>query len=101
MRNVFLAVLMAATVAGYRRTREPRRHQVRWIALALGLARWRGRGSGVSNFIMLFPLVTPEIVMGVALLLVLAALGIPLEIIDGVADFQTHEFGLVSESCSH
>jgi spermidine/putrescine transport system permease protein len=38
--------------------------------LALGLARWRGRGSGTSNFIMLFPLVTPEIVMGVSLLLV-------------------------------
>jgi spermidine/putrescine transport system permease protein len=40
------------------------------VLLALGLARWRGRGSGTSNFIMLFPLVTPEIVMGVALLLV-------------------------------
>ena len=40
------------------------------VFLALGLARWRGRGSGVSNFIMLFPLVTPEIVMGVSLLLV-------------------------------
>ena len=40
------------------------------VALALGLARWRGRGAGTSNFIMLFPLVTPEIVMGVSLLLV-------------------------------
>jgi spermidine/putrescine transport system permease protein len=40
------------------------------VLLALGLARWRGRGSGTSNFIMLFPLVTPEIVMGVALLLI-------------------------------
>jgi spermidine/putrescine transport system permease protein len=40
------------------------------VLLALGLARWRGRGSGISNFIMLFPLVTPEIVMGVSLLLV-------------------------------
>jgi len=40
------------------------------VLLALGLARWRGRGSGASNFLMLFPLVTPEIVMGVALLLV-------------------------------
>jgi spermidine/putrescine transport system permease protein len=39
------------------------------VALALGLARWRGHGAGTSNFIMLFPLVTPEIVMGVALLL--------------------------------
>jgi signal transduction histidine kinase len=33
-----LLVIVAATVAGYRRTREPRRRQVRWIALALGLA---------------------------------------------------------------
>ena len=33
-----LVVILAATVAGYRRTREPRRHQVRWIALALGAA---------------------------------------------------------------
>jgi spermidine/putrescine transport system permease protein len=40
------------------------------VLLALGLARWRGRGSGPSNFLMLFPLVTPEIVMGVSLLLV-------------------------------
>jgi spermidine/putrescine transport system permease protein len=39
------------------------------LLLALGLARWRGRGSGASNFLMLFPLVTPEIVMGVSLLL--------------------------------
>jgi spermidine/putrescine transport system permease protein len=41
------------------------------VALAIGLARWRGRGSKASNFLMLFPLVTPEIVMGVALFLVL------------------------------
>ena len=33
------------------------------VALALGLARWRGRGSGASNFLMLLPLVTPEIVL--------------------------------------
>jgi spermidine/putrescine transport system permease protein len=44
------------------------------VLLALGLARWHGRGSGTSNFIMLFPLVTPEIVMGVALLLVFTQL---------------------------
>jgi signal transduction histidine kinase len=36
--SAMLVVIVAATVAGYRRTREPRRHQVRWIALALGLA---------------------------------------------------------------
>lgn len=40
------------------------------VALAIGLARWRGRGAKSSNFLMLFPLVTPEIVMGVALFLV-------------------------------
>ena len=39
------------------------------VALALGLQRWRGRGSGTVNVLMLLPLVTPEIVMGVALLL--------------------------------
>ena len=44
------------------------------VALALGLARWRGRGSGASNFLMLFPLVTPEIVMGVSLLLLFTQL---------------------------
>jgi len=40
------------------------------VALAVGLARWKGRGAKPSNFLMLFPLVTPEIVMGVALFLV-------------------------------
>ena len=39
------------------------------VALALGLQRWRGHGSGTVNTLMLLPLVTPEIVMGVALLL--------------------------------
>jgi spermidine/putrescine transport system permease protein len=40
------------------------------VALAIGLARWRGRGARAANMLMLFPLVTPEIVMGVALFLV-------------------------------
>jgi len=40
------------------------------VLLAIGLARWHGRGSGGSNFLMLFPLVTPEIVMGVSLLII-------------------------------
>lgn len=40
------------------------------VGLALGLARWRGRGSGAGNMLMLFPLVTPELVMGSALFLV-------------------------------
>jgi spermidine/putrescine transport system permease protein len=44
------------------------------VALAIGLARWRGRLARPSNFLMLFPLVTPEIVMGVALFLVFANL---------------------------
>jgi spermidine/putrescine transport system permease protein len=44
------------------------------VLLAIGLARWQGRGSGSSNFLMLFPLVTPEIVMGVSLLIVFTEL---------------------------
>jgi spermidine/putrescine transport system permease protein len=40
------------------------------VALAIGLARWRGRAAQAANFLMLFPLVTPEIVMGVSLFLV-------------------------------
>ena len=44
------------------------------VALAIGLARWRGRGARPANFLMLVPLVTPEIVMGVALFLVFSNL---------------------------
>lgn len=44
------------------------------VALAIGLARWRGRGARAASFLMLVPLVTPEIVMGVALFLVFANL---------------------------
>ena len=40
------------------------------VTMAIGLQRWRGRLSKASNALMLFPLVTPEIVMGVALFLV-------------------------------
>jgi spermidine/putrescine transport system permease protein len=40
------------------------------VALALGLARWRGRSARPANFLMLLPLVTPEIIMGVSLFLV-------------------------------
>jgi spermidine/putrescine transport system permease protein len=40
------------------------------VLLALGLARWRGRGQKPANFLMLFPLVTPEIVLAVALYMV-------------------------------
>jgi spermidine/putrescine transport system permease protein len=52
------------------------------VGLAIGLARWRSRGSSPANFLMLFPLVTPEIVMGVSLFLIFTqlygvGLGIP------------------------
>jgi spermidine/putrescine transport system permease protein len=40
------------------------------VALAIGLTRWRGRAATTSRFVSLVPLVTPEIVMGVALFLV-------------------------------
>ena len=40
------------------------------VALAIGLARWQGRGARPANFLLLFPLITPEIVMGVSLFLV-------------------------------
>jgi spermidine/putrescine transport system permease protein len=39
------------------------------VALAIGLQRWRGRGAGVSNVMMLLPLVTPELVFAVGLFL--------------------------------
>ena len=39
-------------------------------ALALGLTRWRSRTSTVANGISLFPLVTPELVLGASLLLI-------------------------------
>ncbi len=40
------------------------------VGLAIGLTRWRGYGARPVNYLMLFPLVTPEIVMAVSLLLV-------------------------------
>jgi spermidine/putrescine transport system permease protein len=40
------------------------------VALALGLARWRGRTSRAANGLMLIPLATPELVLGSALFLV-------------------------------
>jgi spermidine/putrescine transport system permease protein len=48
------------------------------VAMALGLARWRGRGSGASNFLMLLPLVTPEIVLASGLFLVFVHLFTPI-----------------------
>jgi spermidine/putrescine transport system permease protein len=38
-------------------------------ALALGMRRWHGRGSGVANVMMLLPLVTPELVFAVGMFL--------------------------------
>jgi spermidine/putrescine transport system permease protein len=46
------------------------------VLLALGLTRWRGRGSSAANGLMLVPLVTPEIVMAVSLLLVFTQLAV-------------------------
>lgn len=40
------------------------------VLMSLGLARWRGRGAGASNFLMLLPLVTPEIVLASGIFLV-------------------------------
>jgi spermidine/putrescine transport system permease protein len=39
------------------------------IALGLALTRWRGRGAGTVRFTTLLPVVTPELVLGVALFL--------------------------------
>jgi spermidine/putrescine transport system permease protein len=44
------------------------------VMLAMGLTRWRTRASRVSNGIALVPLVTPEIVLGSALYLVMVNL---------------------------
>jgi spermidine/putrescine transport system permease protein len=41
------------------------------VAFAIGLDRWRGRGSGTANFVMLLSFVMPEIVLGVAMFLVI------------------------------
>jgi spermidine/putrescine transport system permease protein len=39
------------------------------VALGLALTRWRGRGAGSARLTTLIPVVTPEIVLGVALFL--------------------------------
>jgi spermidine/putrescine transport system permease protein len=45
-------------------------------ALALGLRRWRGMGSGPANVLVLLPLITPELVFAVGMfLLFTSALG--------------------------
>jgi spermidine/putrescine transport system permease protein len=40
------------------------------VAFAVGLDRWRGRGPGSANFVMLLSFVMPEIILGIALFLV-------------------------------
>jgi spermidine/putrescine transport system permease protein len=49
------------------------------VAMAIGLQRWRGRASNAANGLMLVPIVTPEIVFGVALFLVFSQMytGLP------------------------
>ncbi|WP_214110343.1 ABC transporter permease [Acrocarpospora catenulata] len=60
------------------------------VAMALGLARWKGRTSRAANGLMLLPLATPEIVMGSALYLVFTnlylfvPLGMPAQVLGHV-----------------
>jgi spermidine/putrescine transport system permease protein len=39
------------------------------VLFAIGIDRWRGRGSGTANFAMLFSFVIPELIIGVSLYL--------------------------------
>ncbi len=41
------------------------------VAFALSLRRWRGFGSGTSNFLMMFSFVTPELILAVSLFLLM------------------------------
>ena len=59
------------------------------VALAISLTRWRGRGSGTARFVSLFPIVTPELVMGTALFLTFVHL------------FQFVELGTVAQLLGH
>jgi spermidine/putrescine transport system permease protein len=44
------------------------------VAFAIALDRWRGRGAGSANFVMLFSFITPEIAIGVGLFLMVTKL---------------------------
>ena len=44
------------------------------VAFAIALDRWRGRGSGTADFVMLFSFITPEIAIGVGLFLMMTKL---------------------------
>ncbi len=48
------------------------------LGAAIGLEKWRGRHSAWMNTLILLPLVIPEILMGVALLMVFVLLQVPL-----------------------
>jgi spermidine/putrescine transport system permease protein len=39
------------------------------VAFALGLDRWRSRGAGSANFVMMFSFITPELILAVSLFL--------------------------------
>jgi spermidine/putrescine transport system permease protein len=41
------------------------------VAFALALRKWRGFGSGTSNFLMMFSFVTPELILAVSLFLLM------------------------------
>jgi spermidine/putrescine transport system permease protein len=44
------------------------------VAFAIALDRWRGRGAGSANFVMLFSFITPEVAIGVGLFLMVTQL---------------------------
>jgi len=46
------------------------------VAFALALDRWQGRGAGSANFLMLFSFITPEVAIGIALLLFFTQLAV-------------------------
>lgn len=65
--EIAIATMIVATIIG--------------TALAFGLVRARTRWSPTANVLMLVPLVTPEIVAGVSLLLLFSQLGVRLSIV--------------------
>ena len=60
------------------------------VAMAIGLSRWRGKLANGANGLMLVPIITPEIVFGVALFLVFTQIfdivpsGVPRQLIGHV-----------------
>jgi spermidine/putrescine transport system permease protein len=65
--EIAVATMVIATVLG--------------TLLAIGLVRSRARWAGGANILMLIPLVTPEIVTGIAALLIFSQLGIKLSLL--------------------